>query len=84
MGSTTASSVDKVLGPVRSVRTIPAILERLDRLEQTLDETRTQLDELRNSVAAIGAVRDDVRELTERLTEELNRISDSLSAQSPG
>jgi len=84
MGSTTHGGLGRVLGPLRSVRTIPAILERLDALERRADEAERQLDELRTSVAAVGAVRTDVRGLTEHLTEELNRISQTLSADTRG
>ncbi len=54
-------------------------MERINRLESSLDQTRQQVEELRESVQAIDAVRDDVRELTENLTEQLNRIAANLS-----
>jgi uncharacterized protein YoxC len=50
-------------------------MERINRLESSLDQARQQVEELRESVQAIDAVRDDVRELTENLTEQLNHIS---------
>jgi hypothetical protein len=38
-----------------------------------------QVEELRESVQSIDSVRDEVRELTEHLTEQLNQIAASLS-----
>ena len=57
---------------VRIVGTAPLTPEQASAL------SRHQA-ELRESVQAIDAVRDDVRELTENLTEQLNRIAANLS-----
>jgi len=54
-------------------------MERINRLESSLDQTRMQVEELRESVQSIDSVRDEVRELTEHLTEQLNQIAASLS-----
>lgn len=80
MASTTPNGVARVLHPLRSVRSIPAMLERLDRLEDAVGDANRRIDELQVSVAAIGAVRTDVRDLTEQVTEQLNAISASLAA----
>lgn len=80
MSSTTPNGVARVLRPWRSVRSIPAIMERLDRLEDAVGDANRRIDELQTSVAAVGAVRTDVRDLTEHVTEQLNEISASLSA----
>jgi uncharacterized coiled-coil protein SlyX len=56
------------------------VLERLDRLEDSVAESQRRIDDLQERVAAIGAVRTEVRELTEHLTEELDRIAASLGA----
>ena len=54
-------------------------MERINQLESSLDQTRVQVEELRGSVQAIDAVRDEVRELTVHLTEQLNDIAATLS-----
>ena len=55
-------------------------MERINRLESSLDQTRMQVEELSESVQSIDSVRDEVRELAEHLTEQLNQIAASLSA----
>jgi len=79
MGSTNRSAVAAALGPWRAARALPAVLERLDRVEESVAEANRRIDDLQERVAAIGAVRSEVRDLTEHLTEELDRISDSLN-----
>ena len=54
-------------------------MERINRLESSLEQTRIQVEELRDSVQSIDSVRDEVRELTVHLTEQLNQIAASLS-----
>ena len=54
-------------------------MERINRLESSLEQTRIQVEELRDSVQSIDSVRDEVRELTVHLTEQLNDIAASLS-----
>lgn len=80
MASTTSNGVARALRTLSAVHSIPAILERLDRLEHSIVEATQRIDELQGSVAAIGAVRTEVRDLTEHLTEELNAIAESLAA----
>ncbi len=54
-------------------------MERINRLESSLEQTRIQVEELRDSVQSIDSVRDEVRELTVHLTEQLNDIAATLS-----
>jgi len=57
-------------------------MERIERIELAMEQSRRQVQDLRDSVQAIDAVRDDVRELTEHLTEQLNQLAATLSAPS--
>ena len=54
-------------------------MERINRLESSLEQTRIQVEELRDSLQSIDSVRDEVRELTVHLTEQLNDIAATLS-----
>lgn len=62
-----------LLGAFRSV---PATNERVAHLEAELARVQRRVDELEVDLAAVSGVRDQVRELTETLTEELNRLAD--------
>jgi chromosome segregation ATPase len=75
MTATPNSASSRTIGSLRFLRSLPSLMERINRLESSLDQARQQVEELRESVQAIDAVRDDVRELTENLTEQLNHIS---------
>ena len=79
MTTSPKSGLSKTLGSIRSVRSLPALLERIDQVEQALEQTRIQVEELRDSVQSIDSVRDEVRELTVHLTEQLNHIAATLS-----
>ncbi len=79
MTTTPKNASSRTIGSLRFLRSLPSLMERINRLESSLDQTRQQVEELRESVQAIDAVRDDVRELTENLTEQLNRIAANLS-----
>lgn len=79
MTTTPKSGLSKTLGSIRSVRSLPALLERIDQVEQAMEQTRIQVEELRDSVQSIDSVRDEVRELSVHLTEQLNDIAASLS-----
>lgn len=59
-----------LLGTVRAARSVPT---RTEALEQELDQLRRRVADLEASLAAVDAVRDEVRSLTETVTEELNR-----------
>lgn len=82
MGATSPSSARRAIGTVASVRAIPAMLERLDRLEAAVGEATRRIDELQESMASLPTVRDDVRRLTEHLTEQLDEISAALDVRS--
>jgi hypothetical protein len=57
------------------VRAVPGTTARVEHLEAELVALRRRVDELERSLAAVHAIRDDVRALTESVTEELNRRS---------
>ena len=78
MGASSPSSARRAVGTLVAVRAIPAMLERLDRLEHALGEANRRIDELQESLTTLAAVRGDVRDLTEHLTEQLNAISAAL------
>ena len=79
MTTTPKSASSRTIGSLRFLRSLPSLMERINRLESSLDQTRQQVEELRESVQAIDAVRDDVRELSVHLTEQLNDIAATLS-----
>ena len=79
MTTTPNSGFSRTLGSIRSVRSLPALLERIDQVEHAMEQTRLQVEELRESVQSIDSVRDEVRELTVHLTEQLNQIAASLN-----
>ena len=79
MTTTPNSASSRTIGSLRFLRSLPSLMERINRLESSLDQTRMQVEELRESVQSIDSVRDEVRELTEHLTEQLNQIAASLS-----
>jgi small-conductance mechanosensitive channel len=81
MSPTSPSGVTRAHRPLRAARSLPAILERMDQLEAELRDANRRIDELQASVAAIGAVRDEVRDLTEQVTEQLNDLSASLATR---
>ena len=78
MGSAIPTTVSRGLRPLNAIRSIPAILERLDRLEGAVSDASSRIDELQETLGSVDSVRDDVRDLTVRLTEQLNSISASL------
>lgn len=78
MGSAIPTTVSRGLRPLSAIRSIPAILDRLDRLEGALSDASSRIDELQETLGSVDSVRDDVRDLTVRLTEQLNSISASL------
>ena len=79
MTTTPNSASSRTIGSLRFLRSLPSLMERINRLESSLEQTRIQVEELRESVQAIDAVRDEVRELTVHLTEQLNDIAATLS-----
>ncbi len=79
MTTTPNSASSRTIGSLRFLRSLPSLMERINQLESSLDQTRVQVEELRGSVQAIDAVRDEVRELTVHLTEQLNDIAATLS-----
>lgn len=79
MTTTPNSASSRTIGSLLFLRSLPSLMERINQLESSLDQTRQQVEELRESVQAIDAVRDDVRELTVHLTEQLNDIAATLS-----
>lgn len=81
MSSTSPSGVTRAMRPLRAARSLPALLERMDQLEAAVQDANRRIDELQTSVAAIGAVRAEVRDLTEQVTEQLNEISASLAVR---
>ena len=58
-----------------AVRAAPGMAGRVAHLESEVDQLRRRVDELEGTAAALDVVRDDVRSLTETLTEELNRLA---------
>ena len=79
MTTTPNSASSRTIGSLRFLRSLPSLMERINRLESSLEQTRIQVEELRDSVQSIDSVRDEVRELTVHLTEQLNQIAASLS-----
>ena len=79
MTTTPNSASSRTTGSLRFLRSLPSLMERINRLESSLEQTRIQVEELRDSVQSIDSVRDEVRELTVHLTEQLNQIAASLS-----
>ena len=79
MTTTPKNASSRTIGSLRFLRSLPSLMERINRLESSLEQTRIQVEELRESVQAIDAVRDEVRELTVHLTEQLNDIAANLS-----
>lgn len=79
MTTTPKSASSRTIGSLRFLRSLPSLMDRINRLESSLDQTRIQVEELRESVQSIDSVRDEVRELAEHLTEQLNQIAASLS-----
>ncbi len=57
-----------------AVRAAPGMAGRVAHLESEVDRLRRRVDELEGTAAALDAVRDDMRALTETVTEELNRL----------
>jgi chromosome segregation ATPase len=73
-GSSTAEGRGRsLLGAFRSV---PATNQRVAQLEAELSRLQRRVDDLEVNLAAVNGVRDDVRALTESVTEELNRLAD--------
>ncbi len=79
MTTTPISASSRTIGSLRFLRSLPSLMERINRLESSLEQTRIQVEELRDSVQSIDSVRDEVRELTVHLTEQLNDIAATLS-----
>ena len=79
MTTTPKSASSRTIGSLRFLRSLPSLMDRINRLESSLDQTRIQVEELRESVQSIDSVRDEVRELTVHLTEQLNDIAATLS-----
>jgi hypothetical protein len=79
MTTTPKSASSRTIGSLRFLRSLPSLMDRINRLESSLDQTRMQVEELRESVQSIDSVRDEVRELAEHLTEQLNQIAAGLS-----
>ncbi len=79
MTTTPNSASSRTIGSLRFLRSLPSLMERINRLESSLEQTRIQVEELRDSVQSIDSVRDEVRELTVHLTEQLNDIAATLS-----
>jgi hypothetical protein len=69
-----------LLGAFRSV---PATNQRVAQLEDELSRLQRRVDELEVNLAAVNGVRDDVRSLTESVTEELNRLADQHAPAPP-
>ncbi len=73
-GSSTAGGRGRsLLGAFRSV---PATNQRVAQLEAELSRLQRRVDDLEVNLAAVNCVRDDVRALTESVTEELNRLAE--------
>ena len=79
MTTTPISASSRTIGSLRFLRSLPSLMERINRLESSLEQTRIQVEELRDSLQSIDSVRDEVRELTVHLTEQLNDIAATLS-----
>ena len=79
MTTTPKNASSRTIGSLRFLRSLPSLMERINRLESSLEQTRIQVEELRDSVQSIDSVRDEVRELTVHLTEQLNDIAATLS-----
>lgn len=80
-GSPTSSGRGRsLLGAFRSV---PATNQRVAQLEDELSRLQRRVDELEVNLAAVNSVRDDVRALTESLTEELNRLAEQHAPMPP-
>jgi TolA-binding protein len=79
MTTTPNSASSRTIGSLRFLRSLPSLMERINQLESSLDQTREKVEELRGSVQAIDAVRVEVSELTVLLTVQLNDIAATLS-----
>jgi prefoldin subunit 5 len=55
---------------------VPATNQRVAQLEAELSRLQRRVDDLEVNLAAVNCVRDDVRALTESVTEELNRLAE--------
>lgn len=76
-GSPTAGGRSRSL--LAALRAAPGTTQRVAQLEAEVAQLRRRVDELEVSQAAVNGVRDDVRALTETLTEELNRLAGGTS-----
>jgi predicted nucleic acid-binding Zn-ribbon protein len=72
-GTTSASGRGRSLMGV--VKAVPGTTGRVERLEAEVAQLQRRVDDLERNLAAVHAVRDEVRTLTETLTEELNRLA---------
>lgn len=61
---------------LRAFRSVPATNQRVAQLEADLATLQRRVDELEVNLAAVNGVRDDVRQLTEQVTEALNQVAD--------
>jgi len=82
MASTNLPTAKKALRPLAVLRSLSGLPDRINRLEDSISDAHRRIDELQTSLLALSAVRTDMRDLTEHLTEELNQIAATLSAPS--